>query len=140
MCYPDATEWPYHVTCSFCLATGPTGCITLCSLVLHLYHSNVADMLCICFSGHSLGGALAHLYSGTLLLAKQPNGRPTYSAAVNFEAVYTFGEPRVGDQVWVENVEDALRTVACGDFKAEDRWAFDCAALNWANAVRSSSI
>lgn len=81
-------------------------------------------------AGHSLGGALAHLFFGTLLLAKQatakqPDGSSIDSPALDFEAVYTFGEPRIGDQVWVENVEDALRAVACGgEYKAEDRWVF----------------
>jgi hypothetical protein len=70
-------------------------------------------------TGHSLGGALAHLYTGALLLslsAKSP-------AATCFEGCYTFGEPRVGGQIWVTRVEQALRNVkGPGGVAAEDRF------------------
>lgn len=71
-------------------------------------------------AGHSLGGALAHLYSGALLL--QPGHKSPAAAAECFEAVYTFGEPRVGDQTWVSLTEQELRKVnETKGVMAEDR-------------------
>eukprot|EP00775_Hariotina_reticulata_P010579 gene10579-10738_t len=58
-------------------------------------------------TGHSLGGALAHLYSGALLLAENRDSLVCDS----FEAMYTFGEPRVGGQVFVDKLTDALNQI-----------------------------
>jgi hypothetical protein len=66
-------------------------------------------------TGHSLGGALAALYTGMLYY----NGETEIAPKV--AAVYTFGQPRVGDAQFAKYMEEKLpnpryfRVVYCND-------------------------
>lgn len=80
-------------------------------------YKRMPTTLQLLFPGHSLGGALAHLYTGALLLRE-----PQSPAAASLEAVYTFGEPCIGGQVFVTLTEDAIRAVrGQGGVRPEDR-------------------
>lgn len=61
--------------------------------------------------GHSLGGALANLFTAAILVPVPLNGNPDVATA-RFGALYTFGQPRVGGYKYVKNLEDALAASA----------------------------
>ena len=66
-------------------------------------------------TGHSLGGALSALYAGMLFFNKED------AVTDKIAAVYTFGQPRVGDKVFAEYMQERLtvkryfRVVYCND-------------------------
>lgn len=82
-------------------------------LVKDLLEKNLNAKLFI--TGHSLGGALAVLYAGMLYYFGE------YAVADKIAAVYTFGQPRVGDEQFGKfmlerlSVERFFRVVYCND-------------------------
>jgi hypothetical protein len=56
----------------------------------------------IFITGHSLGGAIANLVMYNLLERKEHNDHES----LNLKALYTFGAPRVGDNIWATRFRD----------------------------------
>lgn len=66
---------------------------------IRLWNADRAAPLPLFITGHSLGGALATVAAASLVKRKH----------VNIQGVYTFGQPRVGDLIFVLDVGQALK-------------------------------
>ncbi|KAJ7731794.1 Alpha/Beta hydrolase protein [Mycena maculata] len=60
------------------------------------------------FTGHSLGGAYATLLAANLLVDPNLGERRADTPAINFQGLYTFGSPRVGNRIF-KRAFDAAR-------------------------------
>jgi hypothetical protein len=66
---------------------------------IRLWNADRSTPLPLFITGHSLGGALATVAAASLVKRQQ----------LNIQGVYTFGQPRVGDLVFVSDVGQALK-------------------------------